>query len=57
MTHRHLQTLTIVSPSKQCAGSDSNKDEGRTRVMKDVVLKAHLTPLYCCGYGNHTLAL
>jgi hypothetical protein len=31
--------------------------EGQTRVMKDVVLQAHLTPLYCCGYGNHTLAL
>jgi hypothetical protein len=26
-------------------------------VMEDVVLQAHLTPLYYCGYGNHTLAL
>jgi hypothetical protein len=22
-----------------------------------VVLEAHITPFYCCGYGNHTLAL
>jgi hypothetical protein len=57
MSHCHLQTFTIVGPSKQCAERDSNLDEGWTRVMKDVVLQAHLTPLYCCGYGNHTLAL
>jgi hypothetical protein len=25
--------------------------------MKDVLPQAHLTPFYCCGYGNHTLAL
>jgi hypothetical protein len=25
--------------------------------VKDVVLKAHLTPLDCCGNGNHSPAL
>jgi hypothetical protein len=25
--------------------------------MKVAVLQAHLTPLYCCGYENHTLEL
>jgi hypothetical protein len=57
MSHYHLQTFTIVSPSKHCVERDSNYDEGWTKEKKDVVLQSHLTPFYCCGYGNHTLAL